>query len=313
MSRNNNPQKKEGIMDPMSPDKEWNKEHSIFDEDELPKIGLTNNVIFRHLFASRERKDWLLAMVNALLELTSDEAFVSLEIMDSVQSRENLKDRDTVVDIVAVDGLGKQVHVEVQLINHPGFVARILYYWGKLYTRQLSPADPFSKLRSTISLVITDFFVSEEEKRLHAHWGLSCRYTQESRSELLGLHFIQLPALKEDEVQDRMKKWVYAFKHGREILSSETVPSLLLEEKELVMAIDEAKKALVTDEDLRQRALSKEMMMRDQLSIVADNVEAALKQGIQLGEQRGEKRGRQERNPAWGKTRLSAWRRPRTH
>ncbi|MBW7877142.1 MAG: hypothetical protein H3C47_14265 [Candidatus Cloacimonetes bacterium] len=41
----------------------------------------------------------------------------------------------------------------------------------------------------------------------------------------------------------------------------------MIEEKELVMAIDEAKKALVTDADLRQRALSKEMIMRDQISI----------------------------------------------
>jgi predicted transposase/invertase (TIGR01784 family) len=256
---------------------------------------LTNNVVFRHIFASRERKNYLLAMVNAMLELHGDEAFQSLEIIDSIQSREHLKDRDAVVDIIALDGHGKQVHVEVQLINHPGFIARILYYWGKLYTRQLGPADTFSKLKPTISLVITDFFVSEEEQRLHAHWGLSCRYTKESRSNLIGLHFIQLPALVEDQIKDRMNKWVYAFKHGRDILNSETVPAMLLEEKELVMAIDEAKKALVTDEDLRQRALSKEMMMRDQLSIVADNVEAALKQGrqegFQLGEKRGERRG----------------------
>ncbi|MBW7875072.1 MAG: hypothetical protein H3C47_03670, partial [Candidatus Cloacimonetes bacterium] len=48
-----------------------------------------------------------------------------------------------------------------------------------------------------------------------------------------------------------------------------------------------AKKALVTDEDLRQRALSKEMMMRDQISILADNVEAALKRGFQLGAGQG--------------------------
>ena len=34
------------------------------------------------------------------------------------------------------------------------------------------------------------------------------------------------------------------------------------------------------DEDLRQRALSKEMMMRDQISILADSVEADLKQDI---------------------------------
>ncbi|MBW7877640.1 MAG: hypothetical protein H3C47_16815 [Candidatus Cloacimonetes bacterium] len=58
------------------------------------------------------------------------------------------------------------------------------------------------------------------------------------------------------------------------------------------MAIDEAKKALVTDEDLRQRALSKEMMMRDQISIMADNVEAALKQGFQLGAGQGRIEGK---------------------
>jgi len=51
------------------------------------------------------------------------------------------------------------------------------------------------------------------------------------------------------------------------------------------------KEHYISDEDLRQRALSKEMMMRDQISILADNVEAALKQGVELGEQRGEKRG----------------------
>ncbi|MBW7876031.1 MAG: PD-(D/E)XK nuclease family transposase [Candidatus Cloacimonetes bacterium] len=136
-------------------------------------------------------------------------------------------------------------------------------------------------------MVITDFYVSEDERRLHAHWELSCRYTKEPRSNLLALHFIQLPALNEKDLKSRMKKWVYAFKHGREILDSEKVPSLLLDEKELVMAIKEAKKALVTDEDLRQRALSKEMMMRTQFSIVAENVEAALKRGKQEGKQEG--------------------------
>ncbi|MBW7875656.1 MAG: Rpn family recombination-promoting nuclease/putative transposase [Candidatus Cloacimonetes bacterium] len=271
----------------MSPEKVSKSE-----QEELPKIGLTNNVIFRHVFASRERKGWLLALINALLELEGQDVFEQLEIIDSIQSREHLQDRDAVVDIIAVDGHGTQIHVEVQLINHPGFVARILYYWAKLYSRQLNQAEPFAQLRPTISLVITDFYVSEDEQRLHAHWGLSCRHTKEPRSNLLALHFVQLPALNEKDLKSRIKKWVYAFKHGREILDSKEIPSLLLDEKELVMAIEEAKKALVTDEDLRQRALSQEMMMRTQISIVAENVEAALKRGLEQGLQRGELEGK---------------------
>ncbi|MBW7876032.1 MAG: PD-(D/E)XK nuclease family transposase [Candidatus Cloacimonetes bacterium] len=84
----------------MSPEKTSKPE-----QEELLKIGLTNNVIFRHVFASRERKGWLLALINALLELEGLDAFEQLEIIDSIQSREYLQDRDAVVDIIAVDGL----------------------------------------------------------------------------------------------------------------------------------------------------------------------------------------------------------------
>jgi len=50
----------------------------------------------------------------------------------------------------------------------------------------------------------------------------------------------------------------------------------------------------LNDQDLRQRALRQEMMMRTQISIVAENVEAALKRGRQEGLQQGLQRGELE-------------------
>ena len=77
------------------------------------------------------------------------------------------------LDILAeLDGKEK-CNIEMQLIDQSNIIERILYYWSRLYTRQIKTGEDYSLLEKTIVILITDFEVKNlKEMDYHSVWKI---------------------------------------------------------------------------------------------------------------------------------------------
>ena len=62
-----------------------------------------------------------------------------IELLNPFNLQESLDDKLSILDIKARDQSGRQFNVEMQMLAHPTFEKRILYYWARLHQQQLPP------------------------------------------------------------------------------------------------------------------------------------------------------------------------------
>jgi len=67
------------------------------------------------------------------------------------------------VDVKATLGDGREVIVEMQVLNIKGFEQRILYNAAKSYSRQLREGEDYTLLNPVIALTLTDFTLFEAD------------------------------------------------------------------------------------------------------------------------------------------------------
>ena len=61
----------------------------------------------------------------------------------------------------------------MQIVESEDIIERMLYYWGKLYTRNIKAGEDYSELKRTIVILIADFEVKGlEEQGYHSKWKI---------------------------------------------------------------------------------------------------------------------------------------------
>ena len=98
--------------------------------------------------------------------------------------------------------------------NQKNIIERILYYWGRIYTRQIKEGEEYKRLEKTIIILITDFKIKSLEKsEYHTKWKI---IEEKDRkiilTDKLELHIISLEKMRENEgrkMQDELLDWLY--------------------------------------------------------------------------------------------------------
>ena len=70
----------------------------------------------------------LISLLNAVLRLPVGKQIIAVQVLNPFHDRETLVDRLAVVDLKVKDQLGRQYTVEMQMLLHPFFPERLLYY-----------------------------------------------------------------------------------------------------------------------------------------------------------------------------------------
>ncbi|MDO5579493.1 MAG: Rpn family recombination-promoting nuclease/putative transposase, partial [Planctomycetia bacterium] len=96
-------------------------------------------------------------LVNAVLKNSNDPQIQSLEIQNPIQLKDQLLQKETILDIKAKDDQGQLFNIELQACYHVNFRERVLYYIAKVYSKELLEGDDYSKLQPVISIVFTKF------------------------------------------------------------------------------------------------------------------------------------------------------------
>ena len=107
-----------------------------------PKLDIIFQTLFGEIGSERITKKFL----EAILDKTLEEIDLSGNI---VLRRENIEDKMGVLDILVKINKEEYCNLEMQLIEKDKLLERILYYWARIYTKNLKSGNDYVNLKKT--------------------------------------------------------------------------------------------------------------------------------------------------------------------
>ena len=186
-----------------------------------PKI----DIAFKKIFGDSEKTEILISFLNAVLELPSPIASLSLASPYQVPRVVDLK--ETTLDIKAIDENGREFVVEMQVEGNEFFGKRALYYLAKSYVGQIKRAEDYQQLKPAYFVGILNFNMLDGADYLTRHVLIN----QESGGQDLKdfeFNFIELRKFNktENELNSVVDKWIYFLKNA---VNLENIPAVFTE------------------------------------------------------------------------------------
>ncbi|MEW6378219.1 MAG: Rpn family recombination-promoting nuclease/putative transposase [bacterium] len=250
----------------------------VREQENMRFLNPKTDFAFKKIFGSRQSKDILISFINAMLRFSPEHEIINLTIIDPYQAPQIKGMKDTCLDVKARSKDGREIIIEMQVLNVAGFEKRILYNAAKSYSNQLDEGDDYPKLNPVIALTITDFIMFDEPKIISKFCLTEKDDFFPCLNSDLELVFVELPKFDktEEQLADITDKWLYFLKHAR---SLDIVPHTLKVEKPISKAFKIANKANLTREELDDQE-RREMFIQDQRGAIAKADEQGFKRGL---------------------------------
>ena len=181
------------------------------------------------------------------------------------------------MDIIAQINGVENCNIELQIVNKDNIIERILYYWSKLYSRQIKSGNDYTLLEKTIIILIADFELENlKELDYHSIWKI-----MESKgtkkivlTEKLELDIIELPKIiGKEKIQDNLLDWLYFLENPK----SERVTKKMKENEELKEAVEKLD-TLSEDERMQRIADLRQKAIMDEKAIYRKGVKDSIKE-----------------------------------
>ena len=171
-----------------------------------PKLDVVFQALFGEVGSERITKKFLEAILDKKLE----EVDLSRNI---VLRRENPKDKMGILDVLVKINQEEYCNVEMQMVEKDNLIERILYYWSRIYGKNLNGSDDYIELKRTIGGLIVNFEIKKlKELGYHSKWKI---IEEKERklilTEHLELHIIEIPKIYnigENEEKEELVKWI---------------------------------------------------------------------------------------------------------
>lgn len=242
-----------------------------------PKLDVVFQALFGEVGSERITKNFLETILNKKIEK------IDLS-KNPILRREFKDDKLGVLDILAeLDGKEK-CNIEMQVIDSKSVIERILYYWSRLYSRQIKIGQEYSLLERTIIILITDFKIEGlEELDYHSTWKIiETKGRKRILTEKLEIDIIELPKIEGKEKESgRLLDWLYFLENPK----SRRVTEKMEESKEIKEAVEKLD-SLSEDERMQRIADLREKAILDEKAIYAKGLDDGIKEGLEKGKQK---------------------------
>ena len=245
------------------------------------------DVVFQALFGEVGNESITKGFLETILERKIDSIDLS---RNPILRREFKEEKLGVLDIIAKLDKDEICNIELQIVDKKNIIERILYYWSRLYSRQIKSGEDYKILQKAIVILITDFKIENlEELDYHSRWkimedkqGKKIILTQK-----LEIDIIELPKIigKEKE-QDNLLDWLYFLENPK----SERVTEKMKENENLKEAVKKLDN-LSEDERMQRIADLRQKAIMDEKAIYEKGLEIGIEKGIQRGMEKGMKEG----------------------
>ena len=240
------------------------------------------DVVFQALFGEVGNESITKGFLETILERKID----SIDLSRNPILRREFKDEKLgVLDIIAKLDKDEICNIELQIVDKKNIIERILYYWSRLYSRQIKSGEDYKILQKAIVILITDFKIENlEELDYHSRWkimedkqGKKIILTQK-----LEIDIIELPKIigKEKE-QDNLLDWLYFLENPK----SERVTKKMKENENLKEAVKKLDN-LSEDERMQRIADLRQKAIMDEKAIYEKGLEVGIEKGIMEGSQK---------------------------
>ena len=240
-----------------------------------PKMDIIFQAIFGEVGSENITKDFLEKILKRKIEK------ISLD-KNPILRRELKDDKLGVLDIVTeLDGKEK-CNIEMQLIDKNNIIERMLYYWSKMYTRQIKAGDDYKKLEKTIVILIADFNIKGlEEVEYHSTWKIieTNNVKKLILTDKFELDIIELLKIKgRENEKDQLLDWLIFLENPE----SERVIRKMEENENLKEAVEKLDR--ISEDEKMQRIIElREKAIRDEHAIYAKGVDDGIEKGITKG------------------------------
>ena len=249
----------------------------------MPRVLLSPKIdfVFKKIFGNEKHPEILISFLNAVMEPI--DPIKSVQIKNSDIEKEHIEDKYSRLDIKAITNSGEYINVEIQVKNEYNMIKRSLYYWSKLYEEQIIQGDNYEKLAKTVCINILDFKYLKNN-RYHNAYRLKEIKTNEQLTDVMEIHFIEIPKLKKvknsQEITDMLTAWIEFINNPE----GEVISNLEMSKKE----IREAKEELI-----RLSANSRERSIYEKRKESLLNKTSAIIKATEEGRAEGRAEGRE--------------------
>ena len=236
-----------------------------------PKIDIIFQAIFGEVGSENITKDFLEKILKRKIEK------ISLD-KNPILRRELKDDKLGVLDIVTeLDGKEK-CNIEMQLIDKNNIIERMLYYWSKMYTKQIKAGGDYKKLEKTIVILIADFNIKGlEEVEYHSTWKIIETNSVKKLilTDKFELDIIELSKIKgRENEKDQLLDWLIFLENPE----SERVARKMEENENLKEAVEKLDR--ISEDEKMQRIIElREKAIRDEHAIYDKGLDDGIEKG----------------------------------
>mgnify|MGYP004554416955 FL=1 len=250
-----------------------------------PKLDIIFEAIFGEVGSERITKDFLEKILKRKIE--------KIELDKNPILRRKLKDDKLgILDIITeLDGKEK-CNIEMQLVDKDNIIERLLFYWARIYTRQIKAGKDYENLEKTIVILISDFNIKGlEELNYHSVWQIMEKNSVKKLilTDKFEIDIIELSKIrgKENE-KDQLLDWLVFLENPE----SERVVQKMKENENLKEAVEKLDR--ISEDERMQRIVDlREKAIMDEKAIyrkgikdgkVAGKIEGAKEKEVQIAQ-----------------------------
>ncbi|WP_265042199.1 Rpn family recombination-promoting nuclease/putative transposase [Wolbachia endosymbiont (group B) of Melanostoma mellinum] len=251
-----------------------------------------NDVAFRRIFGTEKNKDILIHFLNDILGFAGKNAIQDIEFLSTIQDPEIASKKQSIVDVLCRDSSGVQYVCEMQVAKTKGFEKRAQYYAAKAYSRQADKGDQYHDLKEIIFIAIADCILFPDKSEYKSKHTIRDEDTNEHDLKDFYFIFIELPKFpktKEDQLSSIVEKWVYFFRYADET-SEQELERIIGSDLIIKRAYEELNRFNWSEKEFI--AYEQEIKrIRDEQAVLAQKLDDAKHEGIQIGEEKGREEG----------------------
>ena len=268
-----------------------------------PKVDIIFQILFGEVGSEIITKKFLEAILNKKIE--------SVDLSQNIVMRhENIGEKMGVLDVLVKFDDKKFCNVEMQLIEKDKLFERILYYWSRIYTKQIKSGNDYVFLNKTIEVLIVDFEIdSLKDLEYHTMWKIiETKYRKNILTDELEIHIIEIPKIykligeKQKEelvkwlefIEDPTSKEVENYMNENEGIKEAKNKLEGLSGDERLQRLEELRLKAIMDEKAERRFAIKKGLEEGLKKGLEEGLEKGIKKGIKEGREKGRKEGRKE-------------------
>jgi len=171
-------------------------------------IRASADIVVKYLLGVHETEKALISFINAVLEDSGFQPIYTVSVQNPFHIKNFLKDKISVLDIKAKDKTGKVFNIEIQSTGDSHFKNRSLYYWARLYSKEIKESELYKELNPVICINLLNYKLFPETEKLHTCFLLKEKDENFMLTSHQELHFIEIPKLKSLRASGQLEQWL---------------------------------------------------------------------------------------------------------